>query len=117
MIETISINHKGLKGLFKGFRQFNLISGLNGILHHTVMQAVWEDIFDVAIASGRQVIFTTLNKEMIQAFAIVAQKKGLQEKTIYFEMVKKGQGVTLIPSQMDMILYRMDKNLSFRGEI
>lgn len=30
MIETISINHKGLKGSFKGFRQFNLISGLSG---------------------------------------------------------------------------------------
>lgn len=81
------------------------------------MQAVWEDIFDVAIANNRQIVCTTLNKEMIQAFANVAQKKGLQEKAIYFEMVKKDQEVTLIPSQMDMILYRIYKNLSFRGEI
>jgi AAA15 family ATPase/GTPase len=94
-----------------------LIDEIENGLHYTKHKNLWEVLFNIAKDQNVQIFATTHSKEMMGAFAKVAQKQ-TAIKGVYFQMFRSEDDNQIVaaPYSAEELDFALTGNLPLRGE-
>jgi AAA15 family ATPase/GTPase len=98
-------------------KEYAFIDEIDGGIHYTLYDKLWEIIFAISKEKNMQIFVTTHSKECISSFNRV-QKKLKDKESCYFEMYQNIKNNTLKMRALDeeQLEYELNHNGKFRGE-
>ena len=98
--------------------KFLLIDEIENGLHHTVQKEFWEMLFKLAVEFNIQIFATTHSREMIEAFAEIAEKPEFIGKGLFFEMFRHFKTNEILANKIsiDALDYKLQNDKALRGE-
>lgn len=91
-----------------------LIDEIDTGLHYTVLEKLWEIIFEYAEKLGTQVFVTTHSGDCVDAFSAVANRARFQGLGNYFRLSQKNEGIVAVDYDIKELEMALESNIETR---